>query len=301
MSTVHFVHGGTAYLPELAAYAEHLNSLGHASQIHRSSTTIPDCAPVVWWFCGTINHYQTRRLKHSLHVHEYASASVGRLPWLKDRIKQYSHPSPDHRVFQSEWLRQRMGLTDHVTYSLRDMGVPEHFFTAQVQGDAEFDLVYLGAMSRLLAFGSTLQAIDRAGLRLLLIGEVPNELHARLQHLKHVHCTGRIAQSEVPSQLLLARVGLNLIPPVLPLTEQTSTKLLEYLALGLPVISNDYPWARRMAKQYDSRIQCITHLDHSSTWHTALMNAAPPQKDRSHLRQLSWAAQFAHMPIWQML
>jgi glycosyltransferase involved in cell wall biosynthesis len=301
MSTIHFVHGGTAYLPELAAYTEHLQTLGHSSQIHRTASTVPNDAQVVWWICGTIDHRQAQRLNKSLHIHEYASASVGRLPWLKDRIKQWTHPRPDHRIFQSEWLRQRMGLTDQVPYSLRDMGVPEHFFTIQAHGPAEFDLVYLGAMSRLLAFGPTLHAIDQAGLRLLLIGEVPTELQAQLQALRHVCCTGRIPHSEVPAQLLRAHAGLNLMPPVLPLTEQTSTKLLEYLSLGMPVISNDYPWARRMAQQHDSRIQLVTDLEQATAWHAALMHAAPLQTDRNHLRHLGWAAQLTHLPVWQLL
>ncbi len=301
MSVVHFIHSGSAYLPELSAYATHLNALGHSSQVHARADTVPDDAAMVWWICGHVSRAHSLHLHRSVHVHEYASASVPPGAWLKDRIKQHTHPRPHHRIFQSEWVRQRMGLLDPVPYSLRDMGVPEHFFTAQAHGAAEFDLVYLGAMSRLMSFGPTLHAIDQAGLRLLLIGDVPTELQSRLQALRHVHCTGRIPHSEVPTQLLRARAGLNLMPPVLPLTEQTSTKLLEYLALGLPVVSNDYPWARRMAQYHDSRIQLVHDLDHATAWHSALMHAAPLQTDRSHLRHLGWAAQLTHLPVWQLL
>ena len=59
-------------------------------------------------------------------------------------------------------VRQRMGLRDAVPYSLRDMGVPSHFLTAQALGEPEFDLVYLGEMSRLVQFVPALQAIDEA-------------------------------------------------------------------------------------------------------------------------------------------
>jgi Glycosyl transferases group 1 len=301
MSTVHFVHGGTAYLPELAAYAEHLKTLGHASQIHRSANTIPENAPLVWWICGTIDQQQTRRLAHSLHVHEYASASVGRLPWIKDRIKQWTHPRPHHRIFQSEWLRQRMRLTDTVPYSLRDMGVPPYFLTTPSTSESEFDLVYLGVMSRLNAFWNTLQSIDQAGLSLLLIGDVPVELQAKLDTLKNIQCTGRIAQTEVPSQLMRAKAGLNLMPPIQPLIGQTSTKMLEYLATGLPVISNDYEWARHASLQHPNRIQFIRIPSSPVQWRQIAEKVPAKQTDRTHLNYMNWAQQLQNLPVWKLL
>lgn len=301
MNTVHFVHSGSAYMPELAAYAAHLKTLGHSSQIHHSADSVPDDADMVWWLCGRVNQDHARRLQRSVHVHEYASASVPPAAWLKDRVKQLTHPRPQHRVFQSEWVRQRMGLTDAVPYSLRDMSVPEHFLNAQPLQAPEFDLVYLGVMSRLKAFWPTLQTIDQAGLRLLLIGEVSADLKTLLQQLPNIQCIGRIPQDEVPTHLLRARIGLNLMPKVLPLTEQTSTKMLEYLATGLPVISNTYPWAQRMALQHAGRVQLL-HADSTpSAWQKAVADAPGPQTDRSHLHRLSWAAQLSNLPVWRLL
>jgi glycosyltransferase involved in cell wall biosynthesis len=301
MSTVHFVHTGAAYLPELAAYATHLNQLGHSSQVHRCADSVPNNADMVWWICGHVSPSHTRRLHHSVHVHEYASASVPPAAWLKDRVKQLTHPRPQHRIFQNEWVRHRIGLTDAVPYSLRDMGVPAGFLTAQAQQAPEFDLVYLGAMSRLTAFWPTLQAIHQAGLRLLLIGDIPPALQARLQGLPNIHCTGRLPQDEVPIQLLRARVGLNLMPEELPLTEQTSTKMLEYLATGLPVISNPYTWAHIMAQQHAGCVQLLNPLCTPQQWQMAVAHAPAPLADRSHLRALSWSTQLDNLPVWQLL
>lgn len=301
MSTVHFVHTGTAYLPELAAYATHLTKRGHSSQVHLCADSVPDNADMVWWICGRVSPSHTRRLHRSVHVHEYASASVAPAAWLKDRVKQLSHPRPQHRVFQSEWVRQRMGLSNAVPYSLRDMGVPANFLTAQAQQAPEFDLVYLGAMSRLTGFWPTLQTIGQAGLRLLLIGDMPPALQARLQGFNNIHSPGRISQDQVPAQLLRARVGLNLMPDVTPLIEQTSTKMLEYLAVGLPVISNTYPWAQCMAQQHAGRLQLLNPLSTPQQWHMAVANAPAPLADRSHLNALSWSAQLDNLPVWQLL
>ena len=301
VKTVHFVHTGTAYMPELAAYEAHLSQLGHRSQRHSDPATVPVDADIVWWICGRVSAHHSHRLRRSLQVHEYASASVGCLPGLKDRLKRWQHPRPDHRVFLSEWVRERMGFDDGVPDSLRDMGVPAAFLEARPPDAPDHDLVYLGEMSRLRGFLPVLQAISQAGLKLLLIGQVPADLEGVLRLTPGVRCTGRIPQSEVPTQLLRARAGLNLMPDRLPLSMQTSTKVLEYLAVGLPVLSNDYPWARRVAAQYPDRVQLLADLRLPERWAQALAQVPAPLQDRSHLQSLVWSDRLARMNVWHAL
>jgi glycosyltransferase involved in cell wall biosynthesis len=242
-------------------------------------------------------------LKGAVQVHEYASASVAPLAWLKDRIKQWQHPVPDFRVFQSDWVRQRMGFgqPDAVPFALRDMGVPDAFLTAQAQQPPEFDLVYLGEMRRLLHFVPLLHTLGRAGLSLLLVGDVPAALQERLAALGHIQSTGRVSQDQVPAQLLRARAGLNLMPDVLPLAEQTSTKMLEYLALGLPVISNPYAWAQRTAQAHAGRVQLLGLQASAAQWQAAVQGLPLHQTDRQHLQSLRWSQQLQAMPVWAAL
>jgi glycosyltransferase involved in cell wall biosynthesis len=301
--TVHFVHGARSYLPELAAYQAHIEHLGHAVQMHTQAHNVPDDAQAVWWICGRVPSAQARRLKGAVQVHEYASASVAPLAWLKDRIKQWQHPVPDFRVFQSDWVRQRMGFgqPDAVPFALRDMGVPDAFLTAQAQQPPEFDLVYLGEMRRLLHFVPLLHTLGRAGLSLLLVGDVPAALQERLAALGHIQSTGRVPQDQVPAQLLRARAGLNLMPDVLPLAEQTSTKMLEYLALGLPVISNPYAWAQRTAQAHAGRVQLLGLQASAAQWQAAVQGLPLHQTDRQHLQSLRWSQQLQAMPVWAAL
>ena len=305
MITVHFVHGARSYLPELAAYQAHIEHLGHAVQMHTQAYTVPEDAQSVWWICGRVPADQARRLKGAVQVHEYASASVAPLAWLKDRIKQWQHPVPDFRVFQSDWVRQRMGFGDNapgaVPYALRDMGVPDAFLTAQALQPPEFDLVYLGEMRRLLHFVPLLQALGQAGLSLLLVGDVPPALQERLATLGHIQSTGRVPQDQVPAQLLRARAGLNLMPDVLPLSEQTSTKMLEYLALGLPVISNSYAWAQRTALVHAGRVQLLDVQAAAPEWLAAVQRLPTLQTDRQHLQSLRWSQQLQGLPVWATL
>ena len=39
-----------------------------------------------------------------------------------------------------------------------------------------------------------------------------------------------------------ARYGLNIMPDVAPFNIQTATKVLEYSAVGLPIVTTDYKW-----------------------------------------------------------
>lgn len=299
--TVHFVHTGPAYMPELSAYEAHLSALGHSSQRHSTPASVPIQADVVWWICGRVSATHAQRLRHSLQVHEYASASVGRWPAIKDSIKRWQHPRPQHRVFLNDWVRERMGFDDGVTYSLRDMGVPAYFLQAQASAPVDHDLVYLGEMSRLRAFVPALQAISKSGLTLLLIGQLPGDLADTVKALPGIRCTGRMAQRDVPAQLLRARAGLNLMPNQLPLAMQTSTKVLEYLAVGLPILSNDYPWIRQMAAQYPQRIELLSSLQTPEVWTKALQAAASHMSDRSGMQHLAWSNQLSTLAVWQQL
>jgi hypothetical protein len=297
---IHFVRGGPSYLPELAAYSEHLASTGHQAVMHETHESVPADAHVVWWVCGRVPQHAAGRLARAFHVHEYASASVPPLAWWKDRVKRWTHPRPHHRVFQSEWVRRRLGFGNTTAFSLRDMGVPRAFLHARAPANPEFDLVYAGATSRLAQFEPSLRELDAAGLTLLVIGSVDPGLIGVLAELRNVHCIGSVPQSEVAPQMLRARAGLNLMPGRLPFTQQTSTKVLEYLAVGIPVVSNDYAWIRRASQEYPGRIRIVGALD-SSGWRAALDELPPREDDRSHLAHLAWEARLAHLPVWRAI
>jgi len=294
---IHFVRGGPSYLPELAAYSSFVSQRGHRALIHATHDDVPADARVVWWICGRVPRRAAARFRDAFHVHEYASASVQPAAWCKDHMKRWLHPRPHHRVFQSEWVRKRLGFNDTVAFSLRDMGVPRTFLQAQASGAAQFDLVYLGETSRLATFEQALRALDAAGLKLLVVGTVDERVRDLVNGLRNAHCSGRVPQEEVPAQLLRARAGLNLVPNLLPLTQQTSTKAIEYLALGLPVVSNDYAWIRRMAAEHPGRIRTIASFDERS-WSDVTRDLPAREHDRSHLAHLTWEARLAGLPVW---
>ena len=301
---IHFVRNGPSYLPELEAYATFLAARGLRTQTHDQGDTVPADAQVVWWICGRVPLAQAWRLRHAFQVHEYTSASVPPHAWLKDQVKHWTQPRPDYRIFQNGWVRERMGFGHEVPHALRDMGVAQHFFDiAQPEVEAslpapEFDLVYLGEMGRLAPFLPLLQCIHDAGRSLLLVGDVPDEV--RMQLPPSVTYTGRVPHANVPRQLRRARFGLNLVSNLEPYNQQTSTKVLEYCAAGLRVVSNDYAWVRYFAAQYEGNFHLLH--DAPSSWQHSFGEAldAYPYVVPD-VRTLAWHEVLKNLPIWSVL
>ena len=296
---IHFVRSGPAYLPEIDAYVDFITSHGHQALVHDTGATVPLNAQVVWWMCGRVPSAEARRLKSAFHIHEYASTSAPPYAWLKDFVKHWTQPKPDYRLFQNGWVRERMGFDDGVPYALRDMGVAQAFLDAPARTPPnEFDLVYLGEMNRLLPFVPLLQSIHDAGRTLLLVGDVPDALRAQLP--ASVTCTGRVPHADVPHQLRRARFGLNLVGNIEPYNQQTSTKLLEYCAVGLPVVSNDYAWVRYFAAHYQGNLHLLR--DDPNSWQHSFGEAldAYPYVVPD-VRELAWPKLLGKLAIWKHL
>lgn len=300
---IDFVHLGDAYLPELQAYVEYVQAAGHQARVHRKMASLPEDAAVLWWMCGQVSGHLAKRYPSAFHIHEYASTSVPPLAWLKDQVKRLRQPRPQYRIFQNAWVEQRMQFGDGIPYECRDMGIAPIFFEMSHELSApEFDFVYLGEMRRLQYFLPVFDGLAHAGKSVLLVGELPEELNRQLKVYANVTSTGRLEHNQVPVHLRRARFGLNLVPDQLPYTRQTSTKLLEYCAAGLLVVSTDYRWVRAFEQQYRARFAYIPfHAD--AEVYCALLGSALNQQSFvvPDIRPLAWPTLLAQLHIWQQI
>jgi len=55
------------------------------------------------------------------------------------------------------------------------------------------------------------------------------------------------------------------VPNTLPYQQQTSTKVLEYCATGLRVVSNSYPWVRYFMAQHKANFYLLSDAPTSLT------------------------------------
>ena len=247
MKRLLFCRRPEVYLPEIPAYCAYLKRFPHAVEAVDSGTLAAGYREadfdVVWRFMGLD---RVRLPPHCELVHEYGSLSTGSHPRLRDRIKRWVNVAPQRRVFLNETVQRGFAFNDDLPFHLRDMGVDSAFFISR--RSPEYDYVYAGSLYRpgVLPYLQTLveTSPDR---RFLLIGAVNESERLRLGRHGNVVWTGRVNYAEVPALLASARFALNIVPDLYPYNCQTATKVLEYCAVGLPVLSTRYAWVESFA------------------------------------------------------
>jgi hypothetical protein len=253
--------------------------------------------------CGQVSNELTLRYPTAFHIHEYASASVPPLAWIKDQVKRWRQPIPNYRIFQNAWVRQRLRFTDEVPFEYRDMGIAPYFFCdPESQTNPEFDFVYLGEMRRLQHFVPIFDTLAFLRRTVLLVGQIPENIRQLFRHHTNLTITGNVPHPEVPAQLRRARFGLNLVPLQSPYTEQTSTKLIEYCAARLRVVSTDYSWVRLFEQERGAQFAYIPHTMNSVIYRDFF----GPQLDQQPLNtptlhSLEWPNVLAKLRIWRNL
>ncbi len=200
-------------------------------------------------------------------IHDYSSASTGRFRRTKDMVKSHMSRRPVLRSFLTAAVRERFGFRDGVPSVLRDMGVPDEFLSAgqQRRSTEEFDLFYAGSISAARRSAELFTAVEHAGLTLLAAGHVPADISERFGRSAYVTFSGAVPFADIPELAARCRFGINLTPDITPYNFQTSTKVVEYLALGLPVISNDYRWVRDFEVASGARIAKLTEIGELSS------------------------------------
>lgn len=250
MIKILFVRSENAFLPEIDAYIEYFNKTkefkAYDSSRLKRDYELSDF-DVIWEFKG----FGGVRVKEQILVHEYASLSTGRFPKLKNLIKSRLNPKPNLRIFLNENVKNGFYFNDGVDYCLRDMGVDKRFLQVK-NSKKEYDYVFIGSVSKAREVDKFLKSFtEKPNGKLCLIGDVDDDIYNTYKINKDIIFTGKVPYSEVPKIASKAVYGINYIPDKYPFNIQTSTKLLEYLALGLNVITTDYEWVRHFEKKYN--------------------------------------------------
>jgi glycosyltransferase involved in cell wall biosynthesis len=175
-------------------------------------------------------------------------------------------PRADHVFVQSEQMKLDVaakGINPHKLQPV-PMAVDSQRFVGferrvgQAFGDRRV-VAYLGVCSRVRRIDFLLDVVALLRARipdilLLLVGDADEEeerlaLRAQIDAKElsdHVIVTGWLTPEQAQSRMAAAEVALALMAPD-PLLDSTSpTKLVEYLAMGIPVVANDHPEQRRV-------------------------------------------------------
>ncbi|MFC1566855.1 hypothetical protein ACFL4A_03330 [bacterium] len=250
MKKILIINKQKAHLPEIKAYQKYFND--KSDYFFYDSAELKDFNEndfdAVWCFMGVDK--QERKIPT---VHEYASLSAGKFPKLKNLIKKKINTKPNLRLFLNESVKDGFGFADNVAYIFRDMGVDESFFL--VNEKKQYDFVYIGEINFDRKMHKLLRkfANELKQYKLLLIGNCADDIFAEFKDEPNIYFEGKIPYYEIPKLASLAEFGINYIPDIYPYNLQTSTKILEYSAMGLKTISISYKWINEFEKKHEGR------------------------------------------------
>jgi len=220
-------------------------------------------------------------------IHEYASLSTGIFPHLKNKIKCSLTPKPALRLFLNEFVQKEMNFKDGIDSLRRDMGVDDLFFRYR-ECVKQYDCVYIGSISKARGIDRLLHHFKHQQDKrsLLLIGSVPDDIYNEYGHTENIIFTGNVSYTDVPKYASQAVYGINYMPDKYPFNLQTSTKLLEYLAMNLTVITTSYDWVTHFMNQHGlSFITVNASLDNLES---KLSHQKLQRVDESVLSTLKW-------------
>ena len=254
-----------SYIPEAYAYNNFFRSFGLKSDLMNIDQKIDNNTDLLIKFMG----FEPRIKKYSKNIvmiHEYTSLSTPPYAKLKDKLKFLLNSKPDGRIYLNSVIKYYFGFNNKTKYIFRDMGVDKGFFDIgkknleSVKSKKEFDLVYCGSINQRSGLVDCLINLLKMEFKILLIGEITNDINNVLKEFKNIQITGKLKRNEIPSYYLNAKCGLNFTPNQHPFNFQTSTKTLEYCASNLGVLSSKYFWSENFIKSRFGKFLWIEDL-----------------------------------------
>jgi hypothetical protein len=230
-----------AFLPEAYAYKDFFENIGI------------ECA-----FVGSreydVKSYDAILIFHGFHpfwrsypkyvIGEYHTLSTGRFSRLKDFIKRVFNVRADLNIFLNERVREKLWFNPGKNRIYRSMGVPVAEYIALEGEGKHYDVVYAGSdRDGVLA---AIEKLARLGLSVAVVG------FDYSGDLSNIYSFGKVFPADARKIIASARFGLNYTPDVFPYNIQDSTKVLEYCAAGLGVITNKYFWVNSFEENYDA-------------------------------------------------
>lgn len=124
-----------------------------------------------------------------------------------------------------------------------------------LEGDG--DAIYVGDVTRIRGLVTAVSATGRAGMGLVVVGPARDEFAAELRQLGLTspdppRFTGRLSHREAMDLVRRASVGISPLHDVPNYRHSIPTKVLEYLALGVPVVATDLPGTRDLVEGLDA-------------------------------------------------
>lgn len=237
-----------AFLPEAYAYRDYFRQNGYICEfVSKNSKEALDFDALV--------------LFHGFHpfwkkypkfvISDYNSLSTGRFNRLKNLTKRILNVRGDLYIFLNEDVRKHMFFTSRINYIVRNMGYSSDL-TETYSSEKKFDVIYSGSYRPGLTH--QIDKLANLGLKIAVVGFDYKSENS------NVVSFGRVEPSKAINLIAQSKYGLNYTPNVFPLNVQDSTKVIEYCAAGLGVITNRYKWINDFEQSTQSKFLSLENI-----------------------------------------
>lgn len=265
--TIAFIHQNKAFLPALNGYPAFFSKYNIQCEVVTKKELGSVKRHIEWYFMGTDMSKKNRGI---CKIHEYISPSTPPLRPLKDLYKKSVNCQPDFRIFKNEYVKDCFNFNDQVPFCYQDIGISPEWLADPTPAPAkEFDFIYIGDLSTTRKPDRLLHSFTSEAMQnhtLLLLSRDFTALEAKYRTHANIIFRGPEKKSQVKEFIRRSRFGLNYIPDIEPFNRLTSTKLLEYAALKIPVITTNYRWVREFEKKYGGRFFYLDNDFANLTW-----------------------------------
>lgn len=263
--TIAFVHNYKAFLPGLYGYRQFFAKYGINTEVVTPDELRIIHRDVEWYFLGT----DISSPKEGIYkIHEYPSASLPPFRKWKDWVKSFINTQPDFRIYQNEFVKNCLGFHDTIPFGFRELGIPDIWLSGFPTLPKEYDFIYIGDVSATRNIPYLLGKFTELmkDKSLLILSHQYDDLKQKFADNKNIHFKGPVQKEQVRDYILRSKFALNYIPDIVPFNQQTSTKLLEYCACHIPVISTRYNWVEQFEKNVGGRYFYLDNDLRNFTW-----------------------------------
>jgi glycosyltransferase involved in cell wall biosynthesis len=260
-----FVHSRKAFLPGIHAYTDFFSRYGIECATATPENFQQVKRDVEWFFMGMDRFPRTKDI---LRIHEYASASLPPFSRQKDLLKRILNQRPDFRIFQNQFIRERMGFSDAIPFGFRTPCLSGCWLEPDPVVEKEFDFIYTGDVSKQRRIEQLLNHFTgpMKEHRLLVVSREFDTLKKKFARAGNILFEGPLPQREVKDRILRSCFAINFIPDIIPFSRQVSTKLLEYAACGVPIITTDYKWVRTLEREQGGKFFYLSEDLKNFSW-----------------------------------
>lgn len=269
----------SAYTPESYAYKDYLEKLGHHVELDYQLDPNND---INIYFMG-IEPFWRKERSSCINVHEYQSLSTAPFAVFKNLIKNNINKKPDGRIFLNNFVKLEMSFNDDVPNLIRDMGVDKGFFQSPIE-KPDFDITYCGSVVGRKGLIEEIIRLSTLGFKIQVIGNLDIKTAQIFKKYDNIKTWGSVCRAEIPELYKNSKYGLNFTPDIYPFNKQTSTKVLEYIASGLIVLSNKYDWISEFSINNSFEVIWLNNVNSNK----CVDDKVTGFKDNSMIKKFEW-------------